>query len=47
MRYCLVFADVSAQDGLNPSAMMQSSDRTSVDKRNYPLRVVAYFGVHE
>ena len=36
-----------SSDGLNPSAMMQSSDRTSVDKRNYPFRVVAYFGVNE
>ena len=44
MRYYLVFGDLLAQDGLNSSAMMQSSTRINVDKRNCLFRVVAYSG---
>ena len=36
-----------AQNGLNPLATTQSSDCTSVYKRNCPFRGVAYSGVHE
>ena len=47
MRYYLVFADLLAQDVLNSSAMMHSSTRTNVDKRNCLFRVIAYSGGHE